>query len=108
LSRDRSALVYLFVDTRWLESIARNALIFFVALGVFYYIPDDLKTLLKGIADNISAGELLFDSCSTSGMRIANKRVIEAGGMSATAKLVWSLHDPREIACWDKRIALTV
>lgn len=26
--------------------------------------------------------------------------------MSAAAKLVWSLDDPREIACWDKRMAL--
>lgn len=95
------------LDTRWLDSIDRKGPAFFAALGVFYYIPEtDLKTLLKAIADRISAGELLFDSCSTTGMKIANKRVIEASGMSAAANLVWGLDDPHEIACWDNRVAL--
>ena len=58
------------LDASWLESIDRNRPIFFAALGVFYYIPEpDLKALLKTLADIIPAGELLFDSCSTTGLK---------------------------------------
>jgi len=95
------------LDTSWLECVDRKRPLFFTALGVFYYIPEHrLKPFLKTLADTVPAGELLFDACSATGLRIANKRVIRDGGMSESAALVWSIEDPRDIERWDERIAL--
>ena len=95
------------LDANWLEGIDRDRPVFFAALGVFYYIPEDrLKAFLKAIADGVPAGELLFDACSEFGLRTANKRVIRDGGMSEDARLVWALEDPRELERWDERIGL--
>ena len=78
-----------------------------MTLGVLYHIPEHhLENLLTAIADNLSSAELVFDACSQTGLRIANKRVIQDGGMSEDARLVWALGDPREIERWDARIAL--
>ena len=95
------------LETNWLECLDREHLVFFLALGVLYYIQEDaLKSLLTAIADAVPSSQLLFDACSQTGLRIANQRVIRDGGMSKDARLVWALENPREIEGWDKRIAL--
>jgi len=93
------------LDTGWLECVDRNRPVFFMAMGLFYYIPElNLKTFLKTIAEKVPAGEMLFDACSEFGRKTANKRVIRDGGMSEDACLVWALENPREVATWDPRI----
>ena len=95
------------LDTNWLACVNHGRPVFFVALGVLYYIAGpSVESLLTAIADCVPSSELLFDACSQTGLRIANKRVIQDGGMSEEAKLVWALEDPREVQRWDKRIEL--
>ncbi|HTS64114.1 MAG TPA: class I SAM-dependent methyltransferase [Candidatus Acidoferrales bacterium] len=106
-SERRRFLASSLLETSWLESVDRGRPMFFAALGVLYYIPEDrLRAFLKTIAGAIPAGELLFDACSATGLRIANQRVIRAGGMSESAALVWSIEDARELERWDERIGL--
>jgi hypothetical protein len=47
---------------------------------------------------------LVFDVCSPRGARIANRKVIQDGGMDSSAVLRWGLERAREIARWDARI----
>jgi len=95
------------LNTNWLECVEHDRPVFFVALGVLYYIPEHhVKSLLTAIADTVPSSLLLFDACSQTGLQIANKRVIRDSGMSEDAKLVWAPEDPREIERWDKRIVL--
>lgn len=104
-SERRRFLSLSLLDTSWLERVDRSRPLFFVALGVLYYIPEThLKIFLKTVANTVSAGELLFDACSGTGLRIANKRVIRDSGMGESAALVWPLDDPHEITQWDGRI----
>ena len=106
-SERRRFLASSLLDTDWLRCIDARSPLFFTAMGVFYYLQEkDLKTFLKTIADSFRKSELLFDACSTFGMKTANKRVIRDGGMDESAMLIWPLDRPGDLESWDERIAL--
>jgi hypothetical protein len=64
--------------------------VLFVAAGVLYYFEEaQVRTLLSKLVDRFPGCELVFDACSPRGQRIANKRVIQDGGMDQSAQLKW-------------------
>jgi hypothetical protein len=79
--------------------------VLFVAAGVFYYFhEDEIKRFLTTLANFLSGCDLLFDSASPLGVRVANKNVIRGGGMHETAMLKWGIKKARSMEGWDNRI----
>ena len=79
--------------------------VLFVAAGVLYYFEEtQVRTLLSKLVDRFPGSELVFDACSPRGQRIANKRVIQDGGMDQSAQLKWAIRSGVEIEQWDPRI----
>ncbi len=103
---DRRRLVAASVfDRGWEDVIDPTTSLFFLAAGVFYYFTgDEVRSLLVRFADNFPGCEMAFDVASKAGLAVANKRVIEAGGMSAAASLKWSIENAHEMEAWDPRI----
>ncbi len=95
------------LDDAWLPRVPPAGAIFFVASGVFYYFEEcQIKALFRRLADAFPGCEVLFDACSPSGLRMANRKVIKAGGMDESAVLKWGMRQAGEMRSWDGRIAV--
>ena len=96
-----------FLDESWLHQLTADNSILFIAAGVFYYFHEtEIKKFFIQLADVLPTGELLFDAASSLGVKVANKKVIDAGGMDKTAFLAWGIESAKHIQQWDKRITL--
>lgn len=106
--RDRThTLACSLLDDAWMRQIAVVDSIFFLASGVFYYLEEaQIKAFLIRVADTFPGSEILFDACSPRGVRMANQRVIKAGGMDESAILKWGLRRAKDLEKWDDRIVV--
>jgi O-methyltransferase involved in polyketide biosynthesis len=96
-----------FLDESWLRQVRADDSVLFIAAGVFYYFDDvQIKNLFIRLADTFPVSEIIFDIASPLGVKVANKKVIEAGGMDKTAFLKWGIETVKHIQAWDKRITL--
>lgn len=103
----RRAVAGSIVDEAWRAEIEPREAVLFLAAGVLYYLREaEVKDLLSGVADAFPGAEMIFDACSPFGRRVANRRVIAAGGMDAGAELQWGLRDAKALESWDRRIAV--
>lgn len=93
------------MEQRWLDQIDdRNGLLF-IAAGVFYYIQmEELQAFFKVLAERFASCDIFFDMASPRGMKVANEKIIEGGGMDETAILKWGLSSAKTFEKWDRRI----
>jgi O-methyltransferase involved in polyketide biosynthesis len=103
---DRSTCIACsFLDESWFYQVKAEDGILFIAAGVFYYFEEvQMKSFFCRLADVFLASEIVFDAASPLGVKVANKRVIEAGGMDKSAILKWEIETAKKIQTWDKRI----
>jgi O-methyltransferase involved in polyketide biosynthesis len=95
------------LDDAWMEQLNAAGAVFFLAMGVLYFFGvSQVQSTLCRLADFFPGSEILFDACSPAGVRIANKKVIRAGGLEKGALLKWGLKRAREIESWDRRISV--
>ena len=93
------------LDETWMDQVPADGAVLFIAAGVFYYFEEaKIRSLLRRFAGRFSGAEVLFDACSPRGLRLANTRVIKAGGMDQSAILRWGLRRAADIESWDPRI----
>jgi O-methyltransferase involved in polyketide biosynthesis len=104
----RRNLACSFLEEAWLGELEEADAIIFVAGGVFYYFEEtQIRDFLTRLAGLVARGEIIFDVASPLGVRVSNKKVIEAGGMDEQSVLKWGIEDPRAMQQWDSRIQLT-
>ena len=78
------------LDDAWLRLLKVAEAIFFLAAGVLYYLQESqVKAFLIRLASTFPGAEILFDACFPLGRKIANEKVIKAGGMDENAMLKW-------------------
>jgi len=95
------------LDPGWLSELRSEDGLMLVAAGVLYYLAEtEVRGLLARLAGALPGTELVFDACSPRGVRIANQRVIRAGGMDQSAVLRWGIARPSVLAGWDARIQI--
>jgi O-methyltransferase involved in polyketide biosynthesis len=103
----RKFLASSFLDDLWLHHLKIVDGIFFASAGVFYYFEEEeIKNFFIKLAGLFPKGEMLFDASSEFGVKVANKKVIEGGGMDKSAMLRWGCDSAQTIRKWDDRIAL--
>ncbi len=96
-----------FLDEEWLKGLEVNDGILFIASGVFYYFDEEkIKNFFCVLSRSFPVCEVFFDAASPTGVKIANKKVIEGGGMDSSAVLRWGIKDAEQIESWDHRIKL--
>jgi len=96
-----------FLDDAWLRQLKFPDGIFFAAAGVFYYFDEaEIREFFIKLAGLFPKGELIFDAASEFGIKVANKKVIEGGGMDKNAFLRWGCDSAQTIRKWDDRICL--
>lgn len=103
----RRLLPYSLLDESWLGQVEADGSVFFLASGVLYYFEESqVKAFLIRLADAFPGSEIVFDACSPRGLRIANRKVIKAGGMGDAAVLKWGLQRVKDLERWDRRIVV--
>jgi len=103
----RTSLACSFLDTHWFHQIENQNDVLFIAAGVFYYIEEkQIRDFFMTVAHQYPGSELFFDVASPLGVKAANKKVIQDGGMDDSAKLKWGIKTARTMEGWDKRIKL--
>ena len=96
-----------FLDEEWLKGLEIKEGILFIAAGVFYYFnEEEIKNFFTALSHNFDECEIFFDAASPTGVKIANKKVIEAGGMASSAILKWGIKSAGQIESWDHGIKL--
>ena len=103
----RHSIASSILDEEWLREMKVADAVFFLAAGVLYYLQESqIKAFLIKLADAFPGTEVFFDACSPLGRKIANEKVIKAGGMDESAMLTWGLRRAKDIQSWDSRIAV--
>ena len=103
---DRSKFVSKSVfDISWYDEINKRRKIMLLIAGVLYYFTEsEVKKLFKDIHTFIPGTEILFDHSSGFGIKMANKRVIDKGGIDKSAYLRWGIDDIYEIEKWESSV----
>ena len=92
-------------DKSWYDSIGIKNEVMLLIAGVLYYFDEtDVKGLFNDFHTFIPGAEIIFDYSSTKGIKIANKKVIEKGGMDKSAGLKWGIDNIMEIERWNHHI----
>jgi O-methyltransferase involved in polyketide biosynthesis len=88
-------------DEDWYNKIDKNTHLMFLFAGVLYYFKEnEIKKLFNSFYSNFTEVEIIFDYCSVKGLEIANKKVIESGGMKTSAKLQWGINNIYDLENW--------
>ena len=96
-----------FLDEDWLTTIQSKANVLFLAAGVFYYFTEEqIKRFLIRLADTFPGCEVFFDVSSPTGVRVANKKVVESSGLDEKSHLIWGLENKKDLLDWDRRFKL--
>lgn len=97
----RQFLPYSVFDEAWYDQIENKKQVFIMIAGVIYYFNEEqVRNLFLQISQKFETSEAAFDYSSKRGVRIANKKVIDDGGMDQSAYLQWGIEDIREIEKW--------
>jgi O-methyltransferase involved in polyketide biosynthesis len=106
-SERRKFIASSFLEKEWLESIEVKGNILFIAAGVFYYFEEgQIKDFTFRLINKYPGSEMLFDVCSPTGVRIANKKVVESSGLDERSHLIWGLEKKKDILTWDSKLKI--
>lgn len=101
-SATRKFLSYSVFDNAWYAEVAKKDDVLVLMAGVIYYFNEsDVKKLLETFKREFTKSIVIFDYSSTNGIKMANKAVIENGGMDQSAYLTWGIDNIYEIENWN-------
>jgi O-methyltransferase involved in polyketide biosynthesis len=106
--RERNIAKSMF-DYSWLDEIETlaGASVSVIAAGLFFYFDEsEIRELVSKICARFPHGELFFEACSRSGMKIANKMVKKTGNAGAEMKF-W-VNDAASLKGWSPKITQAV
>lgn len=105
---NRKFLAYSVFDPLWYSELKNKENVLIMIAGVIYYFEENhIKKLFGDFQEQFKTSTVIFDYSSKKGMQIANKKVIEDGGMDASAYLKWGINDIGELEKWDAGITVT-
>jgi O-methyltransferase involved in polyketide biosynthesis len=92
-------------DTDWYKHILNPNKVMLLIAGVLYYFEEtEVQQLFSDFHTFIPGTDVVFDYSSRKGVKIANKKVIEKGGMDKEAFLKWGIDSIYEIEKWNSTI----
>ena len=95
------------LDPAWPDCLRPHRDLFFLAAGVLYYFTEpEVKGLFLRLLEVFPGSQILFDVSSPTGVRVANKKVIESAGLDEKSYLIWGVENKKELLTWDPRLKL--
>jgi O-methyltransferase involved in polyketide biosynthesis len=94
-------------DGTWIDAVGKPDDVLFIAAGILYYFTEDeVKGLIGRLTRFFPRFDMVFDYSSAFGVKVANKKVIEDGGMDKSAVLKWGMERASAMKGWNARIRI--
>ena len=95
-------------NTEWFRKIdSSNGAVFF-ASGVFYYfLTEQVKALVQGMADAFPGGVLVFDAANRTAVKMIAKTWLKSAKIRDVGAYFAVSDAPQEISAWDSHLQVT-
>ena len=95
-------------DTAWFSEVDTSGGAVFFASGVFYYfLTEQVKALVQGMADAFPGGVLVFDAANRTAVKMIAKTWLKRAKIQDVGAYFAVSDAPREIGAWDSRLQVT-
>ena len=95
-------------DTAWFSKIDATGGAIFFAAGVFYYfLTEQVKTLVQSMADAFPGGLLVFDAANRTAVKMIAKTWLKSAKIQDVGAYFAVLDAPKEIGPWDSRLQVS-
>ena len=95
-------------DTSWFERIDASGGAVFFASGVFYYfLTEQVKALVQGMADTFPGGVLVFDAANRTAVKMIAKTWLKSAKIRDVGAYFAVSDALQEIGAWDSRLQVT-
>ena len=95
-------------DTAWFSKIDATGGAIFFAAGVFYYfLTEQVKTLVQSMADAFPGGLLVFDAANRTAVKMIAKTWLKSAKIQDVGAYFAVSDAKREIGVWDSRLQVT-
>ena len=95
-------------DTAWFSQIDATGGAIFFASGVFYYfLTEQVKTLVQAMADAFPGGVLVFDAANRTAVKMIAKTWLKSAKINDVGAYFAVSDAPKEIGAWDNRLRVT-
>lgn len=94
-------------DYSWMDRIDSSRGAVFFASGVFYYLKtEDVRKLIRKMAECFPTCVLVFDACNRRGAKLMRSTWLKEAGIT-DVDAFFSLEDEKEIRNWDRNLNVT-
>ncbi len=92
------------LDYTWFDDIqTEDGSVFVLAGGLFYYFhEEEVRDLVRRIADHFDHGEIFFDAQSKRAIKISNRKVRKAGNKGS--EMYFYINDLQALKAWSPKI----
>lgn len=95
-------------NTEWFGKIDSSNGVVFFASGVFYYfLTEQVKALVQGMADAFPGGVLVFDAANRTAVKMIAKTWLKSAKIQDVGAYFAVSDAPQEISAWDSRLQVT-
>ena len=95
-------------NTEWFSKIDASGGAVFFASGVFYYfLTEQVKTLVQGMADAFSGGKLVFDAANRTAVKMIAKTWLKSAKIKDVGAYFAVSDAAKEIGTWDSCLQVT-
>ena len=95
-------------DPVWFDKIDASGGAVFIASGVFYYfLTQQVKTLVQGMAEAFPGGVLVFDAVNRTAVKMIAKTWLKSAKIKDVGAHFAVSDAPKEIGAWDSRLRIS-
>ena len=95
-------------DTEWFAKIDASGGAVFFASGVFYYfLTEQVRTLVQKMTDAFPGGVLVFDAANRTAVKMIAKTWLKSAKIKDVGAYFAVSDAPQEIGAWDSRLQVT-
>ena len=95
-------------DTAWFSQIDASGGAVFFASGVFYYfLTEQVKALVQGMADAFPGSVLVFDAANRTAVKMIAKTWLKSAKIQDVGAYFAVSDAPKEISAWDSRLQVS-
>ena len=95
-------------DTAWFSEVDTSGGAVFFASGVFYYfLTEQVKALVQGMADAFPGGVLVFDAANRTAVKMIAKTWLKSAKIRDVGAYFAVSDAPKEIGAWDSRLQVS-
>ena len=95
-------------DPAWFDKIDASGGAVFFASGVFYYfLTQQVKALVQGMADAFPGGVLVFDAANRTAVKMIAKTWLRTAKIKDVGSYFAVSDAPKEIGEWDSRLQVS-